>query len=230
MRLSVIIPTYNEADFIAKTIEEIRSKCVDADPEIIVVDGGSLDNTVKMAEKNGSRVLESPQKGRAAQMNYGARHADSEILYFLHADTLPPSGYDRTIKQSIVNGHEAGCFRLSFDDPHCLLQCYACFTRFDVDSFRFGDQSLFITKKVFKKIEGFKEDHIVMEDQEMVQRIKQYHSFAVLDDRVTTSARKYRRHGVLKLQLIFTLIFMLYYLGVDQHKLVRVYKKLLGSQ
>lgn len=230
MRLSVIVPAYNEADSISKTIEEIRSSCIDTDPEIIIVDGGSTDGTRQKAKQLNLTLLQSPRKGRAAQMNFGAKQAHGDILYFLHADTLPPVGFDQTIIQAIESEYNAGCFQLSFDDPHYLLQCFAWFTRFDIDAFRFGDQSLFITKEVFEKLDGFNEDHIVMEDQEMVRRIKQSHSFAVLDDRVTTSARKYRRHGVLKLQLIFTLIFILYYLGVDQHKLVRVYKKLLGSQ
>ncbi|HEX6983349.1 MAG TPA: TIGR04283 family arsenosugar biosynthesis glycosyltransferase [Balneolaceae bacterium] len=225
MRLSIIIPTYNEVEVIEKTIAKIRSEANTL--EVIVVDGGSLDSTVKRAENAGATVITSPEKGRAAQMNFGAKHAKGDILYFLHADSLPPAGFAVQIKQAILSGHQAGCFQLSFDENHFLLKTYAWFTRFDVDAFRFGDQSLFITRSAFFEINGFSDDHIVMEDQEIVKRIKDKFSFTVLDETIVTSARKYRQVGFLKLQLIFVLIFMLYKLGINQRKLIIIYQKLV---
>lgn len=229
MKISVIIPTYNEADFITETIQNVRDRGRKFLHEIIVADGGSSDQTLQKAEVADVRVTKSPQKGRASQMNYGARHAKGEMLYFLHADTLPPHGFDEAILQALKQGHDAGCFQLSFDEPHGLLQLYSRFTRFNIDAFRFGDQSLFITREAFQALQGFRDDHIVMEDQEIVRRIKRSHSFTILNDSVTTSARKYRKNGVVKLQFIFTLIFALYYLGLDQKNLVRLYGNLIDS-
>lgn len=227
MKLSVIIPAYNEADIITETVEKVRSRGGNDIAEVIVVDGGSTDKTLSRARKTGAKVLQSPQKGRAAQMNYGAAHAKTDLLYFLHADSYPPPHFTRAIKQALDKDFDAGCFRLQFDDTHWLLRLYAWFTRFDINAFRFGDQSLFVRHTVFSGIGGFREDHIVMEDQEIVRRIKRSFSFRILDGAVTTSARTYREIGIVRLQMIFFLIFSLYYLGVEQEYLVSVYNRLI---
>jgi rSAM/selenodomain-associated transferase 2 len=227
MSISVIIPTFNEADSITDTIEILRKNRTEHILEILVVDGGSTDATIEKANAAGVKTLENPEKGRAAQMNVGAKHAGGDILYFLHADTHPPKNFDRSIKEAVNQNHRAGCFRLAFDDDHVLLQLYGWFTRFDIDLFRFGDQSLFITKNAFNHLQGFREDHIVMEDQEFVRRIKNSFSFVILDKSVITSAQKYRNNGIVKLQLIFTLILLLYYMGIDQDKLVKIYNRFI---
>ncbi len=227
MNISVIIPAYNEENTIAATIDAVLRRNAGAVAEIIVVDGGSDDNTAEKVKGTPASFLVSPKKGRAAQMNFGARAASGDILYFLHADTIPPERFDRKIVQSVRNDMPSGCFRLSFDRNHILLKFYAWCTRFDIDAFRFGDQSLFVLKSLFTSLEGFREDHIVMEDQEMVKRIKKAASFKVLPEEVTTSSRKYMTNGVFRLQCVFTLIFMLYKAGVSQSKLVLIYKKLI---
>lgn len=89
MRISVIIPTYDKADFIAETIEKIQKQGDNRVLEILVVDGGSTDQTTKEVKKTGATLLRCPEKGRAAQMNAGARQARGNILYFLHADSHP---------------------------------------------------------------------------------------------------------------------------------------------
>lgn len=226
--ISVVIPTYNEGATIAETIHTVKSHSSGKVLEIIVVDGGSVDGTIQEAQKAGAIVLESPRKGRAAQMNVGAEQANGQFLYFLHADTHPPQHFDEMILQAVDGGYIAGCFRLQFDSEHLLLRCYAWFTRFDLDLFRFGDQSLFVEQDVFHKLEGFREDHFVMEDQEFVKRIKKDHSFAILDEAVVTSAEKYRKNGVVKLQLVFTLILTMYYLGASQERLVQIYSRFIN--
>lgn len=226
MKISVIIPAYNEAGMIQKTITAVQARADEPLHEIIVADGDSTDTTGECAEEAGAAVLTSP-KGRAAQMNAGARHASGDILYFLHADSIPPEKFDRKIRTVVTAGSTAGCFRLSFDHKHPLLRFYAWFTRFNINAFRFGDQSLFVKKEVFEEAGGFREDHIVMEDNEIVRRIRKEHMFSIIPEAVVTSARKYRETGVIKLQLIFTMIFLGYHLGVSQSRLVSWYESFI---
>ncbi|MEL7833088.1 TIGR04283 family arsenosugar biosynthesis glycosyltransferase [Fodinibius sp. Rm-B-1B1-1] len=225
--ISVVIPAYNEADTIGQTIQKVKAHSSGLVVEVIVVDGGSVDGTMQEAEKTGVIVLESPRKGRAAQMNFGAEQANGRLLYFLHADTHPPKDFDDKMLQAVNNEWDAGCFRLRFDSDNLFLKCYAWFTRFDVDLFRFGDQSLFIKRQLFFEIGEFREDHIVMEDQEFVKRVKKEHTFTILDEVVITSAEKYRNNGMVKLQLVFMLILILYYLGASQERLVQIYKRFI---
>lgn len=222
--ISIIIPTFNEAEKIDSLIRYIKHEVNSDDIEILIIDGGSTDETTVIAEEAGVIVHHSPEKGRAQQMNYGARVAKGEWLYFLHADTMPPKSFINDIRSAIQGGAKSGCFRLRFDSDNKVLKFYAWFTRFDVDLFRFGDQSLFVEKKLFSEINGFNESLIVMEDQEIVKRIKKYAQFNIIPKSVTTSARRYEEIGIFKLQLIFTIIVLLYYLGVQQDTIVKFYR------
>jgi rSAM/selenodomain-associated transferase 2 len=226
-KISIIIPTYNEAGTIERLVSYLIRFKAEAIHEIIVADGGSTDDTCQLARQAGASVIVSRKKGRGAQMNSGAAQATGGILYFLHADSYPPSGFWQDILTSIKRGYTSGCYQLVFDDPHPFLRFNAWFTRFNIDAVRFGDQSLFVTKEAFQKAGGFREDLIVMEDQEIIGRIRKYAKFKVLSGKVTTSARKYRENGVYKLQGIFFLIYFLYQLGVPQEKLVNLYKQLI---
>jgi rSAM/selenodomain-associated transferase 2 len=225
--ISIVIPTYNEADGIQELVRYLLSAGGEPAPEIIVSDGGSTDNTPELASTAGAKVILSPQKGRAAQMNAGAAVATGDILYFLHADTFPPADFKEAIAASCAAGNGAGCFRLRFDEDHWFLKANAWLTRFDVDSIRFGDQSLYILKEDFERIGGFRTDHVVMEDQEIVRRIKKKTRFEVLPAAVVTSAQKYRENGIFRLQFIFSAIWLLYYVGVPQQKLVDIYNRLI---
>jgi rSAM/selenodomain-associated transferase 2 len=227
-KISIIIPTYNEAGTIEKLVIYLRNFNADKYiQEIIVTDGGSTDATCMLVRQAGALAAVSPKKGRGAQMNYGASLATASILYFLHADSYPPSGFWQDIIQSVEQGYSSGCYQLAFDDRHPFLRFNAWFTRFNVDAVRFGDQSLYITRDVFLKAGGFREDLIVMEDQEIISRIRKHAKFKLLKGKVTTSARKYRENGVYKLQGIFFLIYFLYQLGVPQEKLLKLYKRLV---
>ena len=220
--ISIIIPAFNEEKTIPRLISYLKENSGEG-VEIIIVDGGSADQTISVAGKAGATVVKSPEKGRAKQMNYGAERAKNDILYFLHADTYPPPSFYSDIEESTKKGNKAGCYRLSFDDDHPFLKFYCWFTRFDIDVFRFGDQSLFVEKDVFEKAGRFDEKLIVMEDQEIVRAIKKVSNFIIFKRSVITSARKYRKIGIVKLQLIFTSVLTMYYLGVDQQKIVDFY-------
>ncbi len=227
-KISIIIPTFNEAGTIEKLVAYLHTcKRQEYVEEIIVTDGGSRDATCFLATQAGARSVVSPKKGRGAQMNYGASLANGAILYFLHADSYPPFNFSEDIMKAVRTGYNSGCYQLAFDVPHPFLRFNAWFTRFNIDAVRFGDQSLFVTKEVFEKIGGFREDLLIMEDQEIIGRIKKQATFKVLPGKVTTSARKYLDNGVYKLQGIFFLIYFLYQLGVPQEKLVKLYKRLI---
>ncbi len=171
--------------------------------------------------------MKSERKGRAAQMNKGASVAKYKILYFLHADSIPPNDFTSKILNDYNKGAKSGCFRLAFDYDHWFLKANAWFTRFNVNAVRFGDQSLFVTKEVFEKSGGFREDLFLMEDQEIIHRLKRHGKFKVLNEVVTTSSRKYLDNGIYRMQTIFFRIWGLYYLGYSQEKMLTVYKKLI---
>lgn len=225
--ISIIIPTFNEADQITGTIGKLDNISRGEDFELIVSDGGSTDDTIELAKQAGAIVLRSSRKGRAAQMNAGAALAKGEVLYFLHADTIPAESFFVDIKDAVAKGYPAGCFLLSFDHQHWFLKANCWFTRFDIDAIRFGDQSLFVTKTAFDEAGGFSEEHIVMEDQELVKRLRRNIRFKVIKKPVITSARKYLQNGIYKTQGVFFIIFFLYKFGYSQDRLVRTYKKLM---
>lgn len=225
--ISIIIPTYNEADQVAQTISKVHAAKGDHATEIIVADGGSTDETVAIARDCGAITLVSERKGRAAQMNKGSLMAKGEVLYFLHADSIPPKDFITFIINAQKKGAISGCFRLSFDYKHWFLKANCWFTRFNINAVRFGDQSLFITKDIFVKTGGFREDLVVMEDQEIIHRIKKYGRFTVMNAAVITSARKYHDNGIYKMQFIFFRIWLMYYLGYSQEYLLKLYKSLI---
>jgi rSAM/selenodomain-associated transferase 2 len=227
LKLSIIIPTYNEAEAIGPLLQYLQ-RHMSPGSEIIVADGGSRDATCAIAKQHGAQVVQCEQKGRAPQMNAAAAASTGDVLYFLHADTFPPIAFEEYIKQAVQEGAGSGCYRLRFDVAHWFLGLNAWFTRFDVDAIRFGDQSLFVRRDVFLKAEGFNEQLLLLEDQEVIGRLRRLAPFVVLPQSVVTSARKYRQVGVYKLQAGYFLIYGLYRLGVSQQRLVRIYKWVLG--
>ena len=226
--LSIIIPTFNEAENIRTTIERLRN--YDAGgliAEIIISDGGSTDNTVLIAKTMGVKTILCSKKNRAAQMNAGALSASREILYFLHADTIPPKNFTQQIALAVSDGYGCGAYRLSFNYDHWFLKLNCWFTRFNLNAVRFGDQSLFMQKEIFNKTGGFKEELVLMEDQEIIHRLKKHGKFIVLNGAVITSARKYLDNGIFKTQYIFYTIWLLYYLGFSQQYLGQIHRKFI---
>ena len=152
------------------------------------------------------------------------------MLYFLHADTLPPLNFDRFILEAIAEGCGAGCFSMRFDSPSPFLRFFAWFTRFNHPLCRGGDQSLFVERSVFEHVKGFNEAYTIYEDMELIQRLYKQAVFRVLPTSVITSARTYRKVGGLKLQFHFGMIHLKHYLGVGPEALYRYYcKNVLGN-
>ena len=186
-----------------------------------MVDGGSTDGTREIARSLGARVIHCT-RGRARQMNEGASQARGQSLYFLHADTLPPVDW---LEQLRAHGPLPCCFRLRFagQEGMSLLRLYAAFTRFDVQAFRFGDQSLWVRREEFFAVGGFPNWQL-LEDNELVRRLRRRYGFIVLDDHVTTSPRKYLRYGFVRTQATYVLLYTLYRLGASQARLSGVYR------
>ncbi|WP_019949466.1 TIGR04283 family arsenosugar biosynthesis glycosyltransferase [Hymenobacter aerophilus] len=226
--VSVIIPAYNEGGHIGRLLAHLQRICgPDEAVEILVADGGSVDGTVAEAAAHGARVVPCPRRGRAAQLNHGAAHARGAILYFLHADTLPPATLLPDLRAAVATGAAAGCYRLRFDEAHWFLAANAWFTRFNFNGIRYGDQSLFVQRPVFGRAGGYREQMQLLEDQEIVGRLRRHGPFRVLTGYVVTSARRYRRNGIYRLQGVFALLTGLYWLGVSQPRLVQLYKRLV---
>jgi rSAM/selenodomain-associated transferase 2 len=227
--ISVIIPAYNEESHIRTTIDRVwKFDEMNLVKEIIIADGGSEDNTIEIAKTEGVKVISTP-KGRAVQMNHGASCANQPLLYFLHADSIPPKNYSSGILKANQRGAVSGCFRLAFDHDHWFLKAHCWFTRFNINAIRFGDQSLFVTKNVFEKAGGFREDLLMMEDQEIIHRIRKHGRFKVMNDYVITSARKYVDNGIYRMQGIFYRIWAMYYFGYSQERLLEVHKKMIKN-
>ena len=225
--ISVIIPTYNEEAVISTTIKSLwQYDDGNLIKEIIIADGGSSDETCRMALSEGVKVVVCPKKGRAAQMNYGASLSTQKILYFLHADSAPPYHFSTHILKAVHRGYGAGCFMLQFDHSNLFLKANCWFTRFNVTAFHYGDQSLFVDRGVFEQVNGFSEAHLVFEDYDMIKKLKKKTSFYIIKKAVTTSARKYRENGIFKMQGIFYLMYFLYRSRFSQEKLVSIYKSL----
>jgi rSAM/selenodomain-associated transferase 2 len=226
--ISIIIPAQNEQDSIVNLIVHIKATAQTKAVKQIIVAVNGTDLTADRARKAGAVVV-TVGSSRAVALNSGQKPATGDILYFLHADSLPPIGWDAQIISAYCAGYQAGTFRLRFDSNHQLLRFSAWFTRFSWKFIRFGDQSLFVSQDVFIKAGKFDESMRIMEDREIIDRITQLSNFTVLPWYVTTSARKYQRYGYWRLQLVYLVVNIVYYLRFPQAKIVAVYGKLLDG-
>lgn len=228
-QISIIIPVLNEENYIKKVLHCISANASSGQiKEVLVIDGGSADNTIDVAETLGATIISSA-KGRAKQMNLGAQLATGNVLYFLHVDSLPPSNFDAQILNAIDKGSKVGCFQLQFDSDSRFLKFFAWFTRINHILCRGGDQSLFITKSLFEKTTGFNEAYVIYEDNEFISRIYKLAPFTILPRYVKTSARRYEEHGEIKLQYYFGVIHLKSFLGAGPEKLYDYYKRKIAT-
>lgn len=225
-KISIIIPVFNEVSRISKLLSDLENKAFQNEKiEIIVVDGGSTDGSQDTISTNSKIKLIQSRKGRAIQMNVGAKAATGNILYFLHCDSFPPQDFDRLVIDEVQKGNQAGCFRIKFDCGHPVLIVSQWFTRFNHISCRGGDQSLFITKTLFDEIKGFDEQFVIYEYNEIISRLYAKKQFIVIPDYLITSARRYQQNGVWRLQYHFSIIHLKRKLGHSNESILEYYKK-----
>jgi len=250
--ISIVIPVLNEAENIDKLLSYlIKNSSLENISEIIVVDGGSSDDTMNIVEcqversrnpnviqssiKSSStplraqdnfkiQILNSP-RGRAKQMNLGAKQATGNILYFLHADSFPPKNFDQLIIDEVNKGNLAGCFKMKFDNPHWWLRLASWLTHFSWRACRGGDQSQFISKDLFDEIEGFDESYVIYEDNILINELFKRKQFVVIQEWITTSARLYERKGVWTLQYHFWTIYVKRWFGASADDIYAYYKR-----
>ena len=228
MKISIIIPTYNEEAAIGQLVSFLKNNAQGAVADIIVVDGGSQDQTLKLAEAAGAKALLAPQKGRAIQMNFGVSQATGDLFYFVHADALPPATYVNDILAALTEGYVIGCYRFRFDSKKILLKINSYCTRFDRIMCRGGDQSLFVTKAVFTEFKGYRNEYVIMEEYEFIRRVRQKYAFKIIPKDVIVSARKYDQNGDLRVNLANLTVFILFLAGCSPYKLLHIYKRLIN--
>jgi glycosyltransferase involved in cell wall biosynthesis len=226
--ISVIIPALNEEKTIRNTIAYVyqHASYKRLLKEVIVIDTGSTDQTVAEAEKTNATVMVSRYKTRAAQLNHAAKQATGTILYFLQGSSLPPQNFISEIAKAHSKGYAGGTFTLKFDYKHWVLNTLSWLTN-NASWVYLSDQSLFVTKELFEKSGGFREDHFVMANQEIIRRIKRYTNFVVLKDEIISSARKYLRYGIFKTGATHGVVYMLHKLGYSQGTMTSLYRRLL---
>ncbi len=223
MHLSIIIPTLNEADNLRRLLPYLRSCAQGWHVETIVVDAHSTDDTAAVARQEGAQLLLCPQRHRAIQMNLGARVARGEVLYFVHADTLPPPSFADDIAEEMSAGRVMGCYRYRFDSPSRLLKINAYFTRFHRLWCQGGDKTFFIRREVFEALGGYDERFVVMEEYDFLRRAMKRYPLRILSKEVVVSARKYEHNGWLRVQLANAGAFFLFRCGVPSAHIKRFY-------
>lgn len=225
-RISIIIPMLNEAETISNLLNHIiNNTATENISEIIIVDGGSKDNSQNEVSNFKNVILLNSDKGRAKQMNLGTKHATGNILYFLHADSFPPKNFDKLIINEVEKGNEAGCFRMKFNSNHLWLKLAGWLTQLPFKFCRGGDQSQFISKSLFNTIGGFNEKFVIYEDNDFISKLYKLNQFVVIQKWLITSPRCYNKNGIWKLQWHYWTIHLKKFFGASPHELNQYYNK-----
>ena len=224
MKISIIIPVLNDAEVIApliKSLQTLRHR----GHEVIVVDGGSRDDTREIAALFVDQLIDAPA-GRALQMNAGAQSADGHILWFLHADSQLPEQADELIFSTLGGAAEAwGRFdiRLSGRQKIFRLLEYMINLRSRLSGIATGDQGIFVSASLFNKTGGYPVQPL-MEDIALCKCLKKIQSPVCIREKLVTSSRRWEQNGVLSTILLMWRLRAAYFFGVPAEKLVGYYE------
>lgn len=196
--ISIIIPVLNESANLQQCLTSIPH---DPRVEVIISDGGSTDESTEIANRYGAKVIHS-QRGRASQMNAGARNASGDVLLFLHADTRLPSVAAKSIRTAVESGFAMGCFERAFDSDHSLLRHTSRWAGWRAKHFFlvYGDQAIFIQRHLFESLKGYRElDRF--EDVDLALRAKKRGCWTVLPGPIITDARRFDKSPVRRVMM-----------------------------
>ncbi len=224
MRISIIIPVLNEAAVLVTHLQKLQAVRIQGH-EVIVVDGGSKDDSQRLAKSQVDHLLVS-MRGRALQMNKGAEMASGDVLLFLHVDTvLPDDGIAAIINKTTPGQDVWGRFDVCLSGNRKLFRVIETMMnwRSRLSGIATGDQAIFITRHLFQRMHGFA-DIPLMEDVELCRRLKKIQSPVCLSQRVTTSSRRWELGGVFKTIWLMWRLRLAYWLGVDPGTLARQYR------
>ena len=228
--ISIIIPTLNEEILIESALENLRTHTRNTPHEIIVSDGGSRDKTVTIAEKF-ALVIKS-EKGKANQLNEGAKRAAGDILFFVQADTMIPRGALEAIELKIYKqGYDGGGFSNVFSKHNKKIKTLGRILNFRIftndhrkNLIFFGDNGIFCKREVFEKLGGYNLIPI-MEDYDFSKRMRdQFKIVRILDPKLIMSSRRFIKDGFVKTRLLWIIIKRLYQLGISPYFLAKLYK------
>ena len=223
MRLSIILPVLNEAGTLPATLAALQPLRRQGH-EILVVDGGSDDDTPAVAARLADRILTAP-RGRGRQMNAGAAVASGEVLLFLHADTRLPAAADASIDAALrARSRVWGRFdvRLSGSAWPLRIIEWSMNRRSCLTGMATGDQAIFVTREAFRQVGGFPELPL-MEDLALSRRLKRLSRPACVRPPVITSSRRWEAQGILRTVLLMWSLRLAWFLGVPPHRLARIY-------
>lgn len=227
--LSIIIPTLNEAGSIGATLRSVC--CTDERVEVFVVDGGSSDETVEIARKSGARVITS-ERGRGLQMHSGARIAQGEALWFLHADTLPPHDAAERILDALASDADVvgGNFKIRFDGERSaarfLTWLYPQLRRLGLC---YGDSAIFVRAETYRQAGGFK-PFPIFEDLDLVRRLKRQGEMVYLPATVVTSSRRFEGRSFVLTFARWAFLQVLYWAGIHPRTLAQLYAPIRNTK
>ena len=221
--ISIIVPCLNEKKTIELTLAPLFR--TGRDVEILVVDGGSADGTRDLLQHPRIRLLET-RKGRGHQLDFGARAARGEMLWFLHADTLITAEAEAELRRALADpAINSGNFCLVFDGPTRGAQWMTWIYRYlRLIGLCYGDSGFFVRADVYHQVGGFK-DYPIFEDLDLLRRLRRVGRFVRLPGVLTTSSRRMEKPGFPLMFAYWTFLQVLYWMGCDPRRLEKLYRE-----
>jgi rSAM/selenodomain-associated transferase 2 len=225
--ISIIIPCVNEAGNLSFLLPYLKHHSRGKHVEIIVVDGHSDDESQLICEQEKVTCVYSPVRNRAFQMNLGVENSTMDILYFVHADTIPPASFYEDIEEAIMAGFPMGCYRFKFNSSKWYLRINSFFTRFDRMWCRGGDQTLFIQRTLFDELGCFDAEKQIMEEYFFIEKARKNNRFIIIPKDVLVSARKYEGNHYFRVQWANFIAFRMYRQGKSTEEIKSRYYRIL---